>query len=429
MALRKREYKDQETIITAENLNDIQDAVIALEDGLFSIDNDKSGEVIAITDAAKRGLRSLNIYGKTTQNGTPTPEAPVDLVSVEAPMVGVWGKNLLTSFTDSSKTENGITFTVNGNGSITINGTSTESAQFNMFALYELPPSVHPGIAYTISGATNVAAIHVYEWQDNWVRLTDTTNETTFMLSAGATGILIRYVIQPNTAVKNLTVYPMLRVASVANNTYEQGKAAQAAIFDHTLHGVPVATGGNYTDANGQQWVCDEIDFVRGKLVVRILSEAITGMPQFRETPDWPGRFVADNCLSVFCKSGRDNALSNFARFGTWGYGDAEEVFAINSRSLYYHPKTTMTADEVTAMFAGMIASETPPVVAGQLESPVEIDLSEEELAAFAALHTYKDHTTVSNDAGAWMDLEYVMDAKKYIDSLALGTILPATVE
>ena len=55
--------------------------------------------------------------------------------------------------------------------------------------------------------------------------------------------------------------------------------------------------------------------------------------------------------------------------------------------------------------------------------------LSEEELAAYADLHTYKNHTTVSNDAGAWMELEYVMDAKKYLNDLVTGTILPARVE
>ena len=30
---------------------------------------------------------------------------------------------------------------------------------------------------------------------------------------------------------------------------------------------IPVSTGGNYTDANGQQWICNEIDFGRGKYV------------------------------------------------------------------------------------------------------------------------------------------------------------------
>lgn len=33
MGLEKRTYKDKETVITAQNLNEIQDAIIALENG------------------------------------------------------------------------------------------------------------------------------------------------------------------------------------------------------------------------------------------------------------------------------------------------------------------------------------------------------------------------------------------------------------
>lgn len=36
------------------------------------------------------------------------------------------------------------------------------------------------------------------------------------------------------------------------------------------LCGIPVDTGGNYTDSTGQQWVCDEVDFERGVYVQRV---------------------------------------------------------------------------------------------------------------------------------------------------------------
>lgn len=56
--------------------------------------------------------------------------------------------------------------------------------------------------------------------------------------------------------------------------------------------------------------------------------------------------------------------------------------------------------------------------VIGVLANSMERNLTEEELAAYASLHTYRGNTTISNDASAHMELEYVMDAKKYIDSL-----------
>lgn len=36
------------------------------------------------------------------------------------------------------------------------------------------------------------------------------------------------------------------------------------------LPGIPVTSGGNYTDENGQQWVCDEVDLERGVKVQRV---------------------------------------------------------------------------------------------------------------------------------------------------------------
>ena len=36
------------------------------------------------------------------------------------------------------------------------------------------------------------------------------------------------------------------------------------------LPGIPVTSGGNYTDQNGQQWVCDEVDLERGVKVQRV---------------------------------------------------------------------------------------------------------------------------------------------------------------
>ena len=41
------------------------------------------------------------------------------------------------------------------------------------------------------------------------------------------------------------------------------------------LPGIPVKSGGNYTDPQGQQWVCDEVDLERGVMVQRIASFVI----------------------------------------------------------------------------------------------------------------------------------------------------------
>lgn len=304
MGLKKRNYIDRETVITAENLNEIQDAILTLEDGLFSVDNDKSGEVITITDAAKRSFRSLNIFGKTTQNGIPTPDAPVDLVSVGA------GGNIIVNVTGQKEAQSMTIATPNG------------------------------------------------------------------------------------------------------------------------LPGIPVTSGGNYTDANGQQWVCDEIDLARGVYVQRIKVLNLDGTKQWIEytyQTQYNG-FVVDGVLDA--PRTRADGLCN--QFIIENGNDNCAWLGVNNTAFYVVSKEWYNK--------GLDAwknhlNENPLRVLYPRTTPIETPLTAENIAAYAALHTYKDHTTVFNDASAYMELEYVMDAKKYIDSIigsaggASAEIHNATVE
>ena len=57
----------------------------------------------------------------------------------------------------------------------------------------------------------------------------------------------------------------MLAVGDI--KTYEPYREPQTLTLQtpNGLPGVPVSKDGNYTDADGQQWVCDEVDLGRGK--------------------------------------------------------------------------------------------------------------------------------------------------------------------
>ena len=58
-----------------------------------------------------------------------------------------------------------------------------------------------------------------------------------------------------------------------------------------------------------------------------------------------------------------------------------------------------------------------PTTVQYILQNPTETPLPAEELEAYAALHSNKPNTTVYNDAGAGLAVEYVADTKTYIDN------------
>lgn len=175
------------------------------------------------------------------------------------------------------------------------------------------------------------------------------------------------------------------------------------------LPGIPVSSGGNYTDESGQQWICDEIDLARGKYVQRVGTETINGGYNFLERPEIPGRFEQFSMFTNLYKNGEYESICNIALWNKWGTDkdDTAWKFAMSSSGLYLTPTTASgitTADELKAFLNSL---GFPLVFAGQLATPIETDLPAEEIAAYKALHTYSPTTTVSNDAGAWMKVGY----------------------
>ena len=186
------------------------------------------------------------------------------------------------------------------------------------------------------------------------------------------------------------------------------------------LPGIPVTdvSLANYTDADGQMWCCDEVDFAKGVYVQRTAKEYISGAPKFGESDSTYGRHSWFNIFGNAYKGGTVQAVSNFAYWASWGnITSAKYHFAVDEKNLRFNPPVDMTADEVNALFAEMISSDNPPYIIGILAEPVETPLSEDVLAAYKALHTNYPVTTILNDAGAGMEIGYQADTKSYIDN------------
>ena len=189
------------------------------------------------------------------------------------------------------------------------------------------------------------------------------------------------------------------------------------------LPGIPVDSGGNYTDSTGQQWVCDEVDFARGVYVQRCALEKIVGTPGFKETLDNPRRYLWASALANTYGSNK-KSLSTFGKWLHWGVGD-EIGFAINDRGVYFNYLKSNAENEVNDIFSNLIETNQCYILS-QLATLIETPLSEEEIAAYKALHTYDGATVVSTvEDVAGLSARAIVDPAAYIDSKIQSALAP----
>lgn len=230
----------------------------------------ETGNPVTVDDAFAAPLCGLTIYGKSTQDGTPTPDAPVPIVSAGdggSVAVKVTGANMLEGTKPGVKsTSKGVTFTSVENG-VLITGTATSVSTMN---LHDDVISKFPlGIYYlTTKGLSASVLLNVFyigkftnDLQNQKIVLTkDAEYSLKLQVQEGAT---LNATVQVSLTRDKTTAYSPYREQLLTLPT------------PNGLSGIPVTSGGNYTDSSGQQWACDEVDFAREVMVQRIDKAAL----------------------------------------------------------------------------------------------------------------------------------------------------------
>lgn len=172
----------------------------------------------------------------------------------------------------------------------------------------------------------------------------------------------------------------------------------------NTLPGIPVSSGGNYTDVSGQQWVCDEVDLARGVHVQRVtkikLSSAMSWQPASSKSVDRYFAAFGGTCASSALCTHFSMRKSN-EMVGGMGFDIKNRVIAFA-----YAEKGTTTVSDFKAF---LDANEV--YVWAALAAPVETALSSAEISAYKALTTYAPTTTISVSDGAGATVTYQRDA------------------
>lgn len=407
-----------------------------------AIINSAKGERIAVGDSAGAFFEGLKLYGKTEQ-------------------VRTKGYQLFDASKIPTKAAYGATITNNGDGSFTISGSGnlTGNILIQHALTNEEAKKLFKAGRVTLKGdKTNPfiylkfknAAGTIKELQTigaDSARYLDLTSEHInsegFQASLGIYG-------NSGSAIVPGTVKPM--VYQDGDGTWEpfsDGKASPSMEYkqdpessgdggeinvnvgeENTQHlsiqtpnglpGIKVDSGGNYTDSNGQQRVCDEMDFGRGKYVQRIKKLTLDGSEAWFAQKDSAGQhqFFIDlkDALypynaSDFDKSFLCNHFKSVSKVGDIDDGTVRAGVYKETFAPVFKPHGAINK---ISKFTSWL-SENPTTILYILATPIETDIPEETMTAYRNLYTNYPSTVIQNDSGAGMEVEYVADTKQFI--------------
>ena len=165
------------------------------------------------------GSCKITLSPKQSGSGTPSPSNVRPITGHTSVEVGNVGKNRLKPTGASSVTSNGVTFTKDDKGIVTLKGTS--SAEWVGYTFSENTP-IKSG-TYKLNGITG-GSLSTYRLTLNIQGLSEINlldGETTFTVSNDTTITSLRIIVrQPNVNVDGVVIKPMIRLATETDATF-----------------------------------------------------------------------------------------------------------------------------------------------------------------------------------------------------------------
>lgn len=378
------------------------DAISAVKVRQNILTGSETGNPISVDDAFPAPLCGLTVYGRSTQDGTPSPDNPVPIVSAGdggSVAVKVTGKNLL-NIPDGSATARGVTVTAK-DGLISISGTAISSG----YAWSNIQPFITSGVVILSSSITSPKVKLVSEiWgvvltQGIADKMSNMATRIVFIVTEGQTYNLTGVKVQLE-----------LGTTATAYSPYREQLLTLPT--PNGLPGIPVTSGGNYTDQSGQQWVCDEVDLERGVKVQRIYEVDVDGENVKFEQADVYAN-LAPKGIPIALVSGGEGAraISTFTSL-PWFYNKASQFLYLIAANI---------SDQLNESCKKQLGK-----IYYALATPIETPLTPDEIAAYKALTAYGPDTVVQASDGAGVKLDYQRDVnlvvKNFEDAIASMT-------
>ena len=311
-----------------------------------------------ITDSDNGKIQDMMLYGKSSQDGTPTPENPVEIKSVVNPTIKVCGKNLLQPnlrYGDEIKInfKKGLTLTM-----ISKNGTNTKGGNL-MFTLVD-------GEQYWLGFDTGS--------EKHQITLIKDSISATYYFTEESSENYALYIGD--------------------ENAYEPYKE-QSIQLPITLNAIPVSSGGNVT-IDGKQYIADYVDVERGKHVQMIQTDKVQSNITWNIQKQQKGYSLGYTGLY---KNGIPTDKPGMGKTWKSNVGDSSDAcsnaFSFGRSTVFwivpYENDGNITSDDINAWLV-----EHPMDIMYPLAEPIETDLTPEENEAFKALVTNYPVTNIS---------------------------------
>ena len=360
-----------------------------------------------LTDTATKRLDSLVIKGNTVQESTsgkpsPSPEYPQEIKAVNELSGVMSGNNLLKPYGSYPITMYGITFNLMNDG-IHVNGKCTRSNS----STFIYSDTLQAGTYYIngIKGASN-SRYQVVLYKNNVILNYITTKNFKLELKEKAK-IELSLFVYPKYGTFNDLVLPYM-ICRNENDLYLYTPYQGQSLLNYTLQNPLYKIGDVY----------DYIDFNRGKIIRNV------GVVTFDGSDDELWNKYSNNVsmdgYSVNVSNAIDttpcicNKLLTTDAIST----TLEEAIKVLDNAMYV-VLNKIRGLNTTELFKSWLQSN-PITVCYQLATPTEKDIPQELLTQLKQLQTYSGKTNISfeaSDVYPTIDLEYIKDTKKYIES------------
>ena len=398
----------------ADNLKESTDAISQNTKAISELADKKITKFYAsnqgethITDSDNGKIQDMMIYGKSSQDGTPSPENPVEIKSVVNPTIKLLGSNIL-KIPDGEYQQSGLTITVS-NGVVELKGTAESD-------IIDITLTRQDKLSFKAGTELIFSPNNVNDTEQNACYL-DFSNDRTKGFSVVNNNINTPYIITENDTKHPFGLY--IRIHEGA--TYERiwkpqvliGKTItpfkpyieQSVTLPITLNAISIIRGGNVT-IDGQEYIADYIDLDCGKLVKHLYAGKLSDL-------QYTLNYSLDN-------KWYDSSISNSFELTNLSYKGISFKSSSMTTGFFNKAKTyTFTGFYAKGIECGVMNSEgymvinlpislgisTPDLfrewanecyIIKMLTIPIESNLTVEEIEAFKKLSAYYPITNIS---------------------------------